>query len=532
MAATKLLSSCFFILPITTLKMFFTSVVFILHLLFLANGTPILAKRSDRYIQASVQYIDQSDLMMELSVGTPGSEILVVLDTASSDLYVSLPNVTTGYYSVDFIGSFTPSDSSTFKYLNITYDMQYLSGDVWGYMGTDDVSLSGEILRNYQFAYVYSSGNGITALLGLGPIGSENVYINRYPNFVTSLVNQGLIDRGIFGLYAGTQSSIDGGSIVFGGVDVAKYSGNLVQLNCVPQLSTTKKIVNYWVDFEGFSINGDNGMTSLLQNGTAYTAIFDSGTSVLALPDAIYQYIVYDYFNVSDPDDTVSCDNNDTLNFQFDGFDITVPMSDNLFSVGAGECIIAMQSSGNDVNFYLGITTLQRIYTVFDPINIKLYVAPIIQTNDSSVFSVQNDTDLTTLKDSTASSFLTSEPKPTTVTAQFLTSTYASLYVSPGLSLSTSSYSGSIFHPTSTVTTSNDLPSYLTTHSESGASPPVFSTSVPSVSSFNSHGISSIVSSWTTMSTHVNNGGNPYSEPQGDANGNNNPIYYCGRPGY
>lgn len=357
----------------------------------LAQSMPILAKRDNGYLKLDLYYYEQSFLMLQLDVGTPSKNYTFGLDTGSADLWIASPDV--GDSSCEFCGRFNTSESTTWKELNVTYNMSYTTADAYGRMGTDDIEIAGKTIKNAQFASIDKTNLYYSAIFGVGPSVNENIYVPQYPNVPARLTSDGIINRNTLSLYAGTKNSTVGGALLFSAIDHAKYEGQLTQLDLVPQVEGAT-VKSYWANLHEFNIKGSNTTIPLLDN--SITVLFDSGSSVNFLPKSIYEYVVYEYFNVTDPNtDTVPCYNPDTITYKLDnGFEIEVPMSDNIFDAGNGNCIIGFLQLSTDDNMHFGIPALQRIYTVFDTENMKLLVAPAVQTDEEDIQVIYKDTDL------------------------------------------------------------------------------------------------------------------------------------------
>lgn len=116
-----------------------------------------------------------------VSVGTPGQQIKLLLDTGSSDMWVLGQNVNCGgggifSQGIDCTqsGVFDTSKSSTYhKNESIPFDIKYSDGsESKGFYGTDNLGLGGTTLNDFTFAVADSASDG-QAVLGIGPIENE-----------------------------------------------------------------------------------------------------------------------------------------------------------------------------------------------------------------------------------------------------------------------------------------------------------------------------------------------------------------------
>lgn len=358
---------------------------------------------NDGYIELVMAYQDYSFYYIEAQVGSPLKTYNFFVDLASSDMLVGYPNVTDWCQNC---GSFKPEISTTFLNMNTSFTMNYVSGDVSGFKGKETVSIGGNIVNDLEISVVTEGNLGYPMLIGLAPVGSENIYLPQYPNLGVRLYQSGAVHKNMFSIYGGTQLGTDDARLVFGGVDIAKFSGNLHELDMVKQIHNAAEVNNYWVNLNKFVLSSQNKTIPLLKGYKNFTAIFDSGTSTLLVPNDLYSYLVYEYFNVTDPDnDLVSCQSNDFFTIGFDNFEHRLPVESILFPTGNNKCIIGLQPGApHDTNIYFGIPVLQSLYTVFDTQSSKIYVAPIQVTNESDIKVIYNDTNILSLKSETKES--------------------------------------------------------------------------------------------------------------------------------
>jgi Eukaryotic aspartyl protease len=87
------------------------------------------------------------------------------------------------------------------------------------------------------------------------------------------------------------------GSILFGGIDTAKYTGSLSSLTTLQ--GTGPDITEFLVAMTSVSATSSSGSDSLTSSGFAVAAVLDSGTSYTLLPNDIAQSI-FDEFGATD----------------------------------------------------------------------------------------------------------------------------------------------------------------------------------------------------------------------------------------
>lgn len=175
----------------------------------------------------------------KLSIGSPVSEVQVLLDTGSSDLWVMSsenPYCTSNGGSIDCdqYGTFNETASSTFKNNQTNFHIQYLDDTFAnGTWGTDDISLTDSLkLQNASFAVAEVSDSNV-GVFGIGFIALESGK-EKYLNVPALMKEQGLIKKVAYSLYLGSMES-NQGNILFGAIDHAKYSGELKSIDISKQ---------------------------------------------------------------------------------------------------------------------------------------------------------------------------------------------------------------------------------------------------------------------------------------------------------
>lgn len=86
------------------------------------------------------------------------------------------------------------------------------------------------------------------------------------------------------------------GSVIFGGIDVKKYSGNLVKRPIIPAAQSPDGYTRFWVYVNGISVNQPDGTVvdvyTTPAGGKGQPVLLDSGYTLSALPTAIFQKLV------------------------------------------------------------------------------------------------------------------------------------------------------------------------------------------------------------------------------------------------
>lgn len=217
---------------------------------------------------------------VNVTVGTPPQQVEVLLDTGSADLWV--PST-----SQEGSGAFVSRKSSTYKSLNEKFHILY--GDytyATGVYATDTFALEGNFnIPNFQFGYATLTNS--TPVLGIGYKTLEATTQSEplYDNLVYRLSEAGLIEVPAFSLYLNDISSVTG-SIIFGGIDNDKYSGDLVS---IPVSSYEQDGTDYGYIYYQIPLNSVTFGGKTVQDGGSY--LFDSGTTISEVNSAVVESI-------------------------------------------------------------------------------------------------------------------------------------------------------------------------------------------------------------------------------------------------
>ncbi|KAH7327158.1 aspartic peptidase domain-containing protein [Rhexocercosporidium sp. MPI-PUGE-AT-0058] len=349
-----------------------------------------------------------------VTVGTPAQALALQIDTGSSDVWVpaaeaalcsdvrqgGCPN-----------GQFNFEKSSTFldvgqNEFNISYvDGTGAAGDYF----QDTFTIGGGTLQQFQMGIALDTTID-TGIMGIGYNTSEaNVDTGNgtiYPNLPLAMVNQGLIKSSAYSLWLNDLQSSTG-SILFGGVDTAKYTGDLISIDVYPS-SRSGRVTSFTVAFTSLSATSPSGTDQLTPDDYAVAAILDSGTTITLLPDDVAAMVFEELgATVSNqlgaiivPCDLAKVDG--TLNYGFGGqggpvikvqvSDLVLPLTltsgrTPKYTNGQEACQLGIQPAG-DLPVLFGDTFLRSAYAVYDLENNKIALAQTdFNSTDSKVVS-------------------------------------------------------------------------------------------------------------------------------------------------
>ncbi len=259
-----------------------------------------------------------------------------------------------------------------------------------------------ETIDRLQFGVGYSSTNA-QGILGIGYPLNE-VQVGRagkrpYNNLPAQLVADGTIQSMAYSLWLNDLDA-NKGSVLFGGVDQAKYTPPLLSL---PIESASGVYAEFMVTLTRLQI----GNRTIGGGDLALAVLLDTGSSLTYLPDSLTSEIYAAVGAVFDSDANaayVPCslarNNSVTLNFTFTTPTIKVDMNELVldlvtssgrrptFSNGVPACLFGIGPAGAGTNV-LGDTFLRSAYVVYDLENNMISLAPTkFNTSSSQVVEI------------------------------------------------------------------------------------------------------------------------------------------------
>ncbi|ODO11202.1 hypothetical protein I350_01806 [Cryptococcus amylolentus CBS 6273] len=313
-----------------------------------------------------------------VSIGTPAQDLLLVLDTGSSDLWAAGSGC-----SADFcqdVETFNKNASTSYQKADGTFRITYGSGSAAGDYGTDVVDLAGFSLANTTFAVVDQATSGLIdePLSGIMGFGWTALASSKASPWWETLASTGQWDDPEFGVYmarfrgvdSATSDEKEGGEITFGGVDSSKYSGDL------NYISIDDSAKDYWrIAVDGLSVNGDDISISSPQ------AAIDTGTTLIGAPSSTISSIYAQIPNSEPLDSSVvgsagyyqfPCNTTVSVKFTFggqeyemDGEDMNLGSFTDDESMCTGAFFEQQMSSRSPVQWIVGAAFLKNVYTAF-----------------------------------------------------------------------------------------------------------------------------------------------------------------------
>lgn len=235
---------------------------------------------------------------INVTIGTPPQPFTLQLDTGSSDIWIpsARSDICIRRRNACDLGAFDPTDSSTFvDILQNAFQIQYVDGSqVEGDYFADVLTMEDNIsLQNLTMGVADSASRGL-GVMGIGYSAGESIASLDpdaiYPNIIDQLVLQDFINTRAYSLYLNDANS-DSGNILFGGVDRAKYRGDLIGLP-VQKDDRSGNLTSFTVAFTGLSVVDSSGNSQFRSDNIAVPAILDSGTTNTYFPDDLANAIL------------------------------------------------------------------------------------------------------------------------------------------------------------------------------------------------------------------------------------------------
>ncbi|KAK9367630.1 aspartic peptidase domain-containing protein [Lipomyces kononenkoae] len=351
-----------------------------------------LAKRASNVPHTVQEILDNYDYLYyaNVSVGTPGQKLRLQIDTGSSDIWVqSAQNKFCQQSSnpCNDTGEFQPQKSSSFSPISNNFYIAYGDGSyAKGEYAHEIFNIGGASVKNLTLA-VATDANATEGIMGIGYPRNEAIVSTygssyQYKNLPDLLVNQGFIQSRAYSLWLNDLEASTG-SILFGGVDRAKYSGNLVELP-IDSYRGESQPSEFFVTLDGVGYTNTDGSGNEMVSNLGEPVLLDSGTSFNYLPDGAFRAIAnalsatysarLGYYVQSCTITSV----NASIDFYFDSVTIKVPLKEILypaitssgrqltFTNGQPVCLVTVASNSDLGVSILGDTFLRSAYVVYD----------------------------------------------------------------------------------------------------------------------------------------------------------------------
>ncbi|KAK0258596.1 hypothetical protein LTR91_009626 [Friedmanniomyces endolithicus] len=292
-------------------------------------------------------YSDGGAYYANVTVGTPPQDQVVILDTGSSDLYFDAttaqacmgtgPNSCRG-------GTFNPKNSNSYNVVDPSPAFNTTFGDgstASGPFSTDMIGMGDVVLSNVQFGVaeeVNSTSGYAVGLMGIGYSANEASQ-HQYSNMPEVLRDAHVINSRLYSIFLNSVGETSG-SILFGGIDTSRYSGEMVTLDLLTDINTgavdqfISTVTALSASVSGKATHmfsgGSNSDAAYNQTDSALPVLLDTGSSAWSMDQNVYAQYIAPAFPYVDQQGLCSCTHqNDqtTLTVEFGGkINITVPI--------------------------------------------------------------------------------------------------------------------------------------------------------------------------------------------------------------
>lgn len=308
----------------------------------------------------------------ELQVGTPSQSFTVVFDTGSGNLMV--PGDACHSEACKVHRQFRIADSSTAEEVNCddtpvddSSELQdvtitFGTGEIWGRCVTDQVCV-GQVCAHGSFiATTYESRNPFKMFSFDGVLGLALPSMSQGGDFnmMHRLGRSHVLRRTIFSVYLADEDA-DGSQVTFGEISQDYMASDLIWVDVA-------RDTGYWeVQIEDITLNEDPQLLCI----DCYVAV-DTGTSEMAGPSAVIEQLA-EQLNVMR--DCSNYDELPRLGFIVSGHILNLEPKDYVDRDGF-RCSVTLMPL--DVPppkgpfFVFGIPFLQRFYTVYDSVNMRI----------------------------------------------------------------------------------------------------------------------------------------------------------------
>jgi hypothetical protein len=282
-------------------------------------------------------------------------------------------------------GVYDANSSSTSQYLHSNFHVRYGDGTFAnGDVVTDVVQIGGLHVTNLSLGIGYNTTANPVWGIGYSVGDYEHTVDPSYLSTAAQMAKQGLIKSTAYSIWLNSLYS-NTGSLLFGGVDTAKFVGSLTTVPIVPDADGSYTRLR--VELDSVSLGGKE------QLGNKTSVVLDSGSAFSTVPQALFDSInqtlggLVGYLpSVSQPVCPCSLSSRtDTLDFKFGTGKISVPFSEMCMdpkripnsssflgtTPPADACIWGMSpqpvsTSGSETIYLLGDTMMRSGYFVFD----------------------------------------------------------------------------------------------------------------------------------------------------------------------
>lgn len=303
-----------------------------------------------------------------VDIGTPPQTLKLQFDTGSSRLVIS----TTECPVCSGTSPFNLTLSSTYRPGIEPWKIHYGDGSfAKGFIAEDKVTLGPISVQNQKLNMVISESANFDDTVD-GVLGLSFGAVSGSTTLFENMLEQKLVDQGVFSFFFGKRSINGGGEVIFGGVDMDRVEpGNEITYTSVTEAT-------HWnIDVQDFVMNGKSFARNKWR--TPIRSIVDTGTTLLVGPEDWVNWYHNQIARSRRYRRTwvVPCKGQSELSVVIEGKTFTVPYEDLAREyIGFGWCFSSVQTSSADY-LILGDIFLKNNYVVFDQAGQRVGFAPL-----------------------------------------------------------------------------------------------------------------------------------------------------------
>lgn len=300
-------------------------------------------------------------------------------------------------------GSFKTEGSDTFNRNSSAsaFSIIYADGtDAYGIWGTDDVRFGNVTVKDLSFAIANETSSNV-GVLGIGLSGLETTYSSsyggnyQYENLPLKLKSQGTIEKAAYSVYLGKKDA-KSGSILFGAVDSAKYTGELQTVQIVNTMKNLgySEAIKLEIIVNGLSFNDSGSEIDI--TSSEYTAVLDTGSTYSYFPTSLLKLVgetLNGQYSSSLGAYIVDCvdDDDDSYYFtiDFSGVKIQVPLSNVVTEYSTGKCFLSILQQPKEYILF-GDNVLRSAYLVYDLEDFEISLAQVKYTTEEDILTISS----------------------------------------------------------------------------------------------------------------------------------------------
>lgn len=321
------------------------------------HGNLTVDANSKRSVPLPIRNFQNVEYLLDVYLGSNKQHAQVALDTGSSDLWVYKQNTNT-------YGAYDPLTSSSSKDTGDAFLIKYLdqssaSGEY--YLDALAIGSTTTLLKSFQFASIPGGGDPKqTSSAGIFGVADKDQEAEgdsglTYNNLPWALQAAGIIPKASYSLYVGT-TSVNQGTIIFGGIDQDKIDGGLSKYS--------KADVGLSLNVVDINFNGQDyseGSPYVLDSGTSWGLLTTDAQQVLDSQFNVLDYLTQNGIQYR----IIECqDISGSVTFNFGNNKISIPYSELQADNGDGTCTLTF--SPNEDYGILGDVFLRHAYVYYD----------------------------------------------------------------------------------------------------------------------------------------------------------------------